>query len=170
MNTSPAKMAEVIQMAFRVLTLVGLGNHVLDGVLIPSVGRGIFECVCLKALYSCTDGWWCSLLSELWSLVVIASTVSSLFFVQDIQNSWNASVCFNFCDKFLQHVKDTVQMDYDKWVASYCTNLCVEKYAVFWSGNKNNNGLDFWSLFAINWRKLALRLAMLKVKFFVFVW
>jgi len=34
--------------------------------------------------------------------------------MQDVANSWNASVCFNFCDKFLQYVKDTVQMDYEQ--------------------------------------------------------
>jgi len=37
-----------------------------------------------------------------------------LWCVQDVPSSWNASVCFNFCDKFLQHVKDTVQVDYDR--------------------------------------------------------
>ena len=37
-----------------------------------------------------------------------------LWCVQNVPSSWNASVCFNFCDKFLQHVKDTVQVDYDR--------------------------------------------------------
>lgn len=35
---------------------------------------------------------------------------------RDIPNSWKANVCFNFCDEFLQYVKDTVQMDYDRAV------------------------------------------------------
>jgi len=34
--------------------------------------------------------------------------------LQQIPNSWNANVCFNFCDMFLQYVKDTVQLDYDR--------------------------------------------------------
>jgi len=35
-------------------------------------------------------------------------------FCQDVPNGWNANVCFNFCDQFLQYVKETVQLDYDK--------------------------------------------------------
>ncbi|KAI0242431.1 Decapping and exoribonuclease protein [Lamellibrachia satsuma] len=32
-------------------------------------------------------------------------------YCQDIDNSWNPSVCLNFCDQFLQHIKDTVTTD-----------------------------------------------------------
>lgn len=32
-------------------------------------------------------------------------------YCQDIDNCWNPSVCFNFCDQFLQHIKDTVTTD-----------------------------------------------------------
>jgi len=39
---SPAKTAEPIDMPFGVKTLVGPGNHVLDGVPDPPVERGIF--------------------------------------------------------------------------------------------------------------------------------
>jgi len=44
----------------------------------------------------------------------ITLTICYVLLVQDVPNSWNANVCFNFCDEFLQYVKDTVQMDYDR--------------------------------------------------------
>ena len=40
---SPAKAAEPIEMPFGLRTLVGPGNHVLDGVPDPHMGRGNFE-------------------------------------------------------------------------------------------------------------------------------
>jgi len=39
---SPAKMAEPIEMLFGLRTRVGPGNHMLDGVKIPPMGRGNF--------------------------------------------------------------------------------------------------------------------------------
>jgi len=40
---SPAKMAEPIEMPFGLWTRVGPRDHVLDGGLDPSMGRGNFE-------------------------------------------------------------------------------------------------------------------------------
>jgi len=40
---SPAKMAEAIEMPFGLRTLVGPGNHVLDGGPDPPIGMGNFE-------------------------------------------------------------------------------------------------------------------------------
>jgi len=40
---SPAKMAEPVEMPFGLRTLVGPGNHVLDGGPDPPMGRGNFQ-------------------------------------------------------------------------------------------------------------------------------
>ena len=49
---SPAKMAEPIKMPFGLRTWVGPGHHVLDGVQIPTMGRGNFEGERGDSLYS----------------------------------------------------------------------------------------------------------------------